>query len=250
VVVQRIKACLNGSRTPADHPAVPISPAQLAAAARAAVTVGAEAIHVHPRDAGGRESLHRAEIGAAVAAVRAACPGVPVGVTTGLWVAGGDPRTRQEQIAAWACLDPQLRPDFASVNLSEDSWQVLAATLPGAGIGVEAGVWSVEDAERAGDAPPGGWLRILVEIPSVGPAEAVDRARKILARLTQTAPGIPVLLHGEGASCWELVAEAGRRGLPTRIGLEDVTTGPAGEEVDDNADLVRQALRILAVTLG
>jgi uncharacterized protein (DUF849 family) len=40
------------------------------------------------------------------------------------------------------------------------------------------------------------------------------------------------------------VAHAGRLGLPTRIGLEDTTVGPAGEPVTDNADLVRRALTV------
>ncbi|MGA3154168.1 MAG: hypothetical protein ACLQK8_01395 [Streptosporangiaceae bacterium] len=34
--IRRIKACLNGSRSPAAHPAVPVTPAELAAAAGAA----------------------------------------------------------------------------------------------------------------------------------------------------------------------------------------------------------------------
>jgi hypothetical protein len=36
----------------------------------------------------------------------------------------------------------------------------------------------------------------------------------------------PRRLHGEGPACWPLIAYAGTPGLPTRIGLEDTTTGP------------------------
>jgi uncharacterized protein (DUF849 family) len=39
------------------------------------------------------------------------------------------------------------------------------------------------------------------------------------------------------------VAYAGRRGLPTRIGLEDTLVDPDGSAATDNADLVRLALR-------
>jgi len=35
--LERVKACLNGGRSKADHPAVPVTPAELAAEAAAAV---------------------------------------------------------------------------------------------------------------------------------------------------------------------------------------------------------------------
>jgi uncharacterized protein (DUF849 family) len=248
--IERIKACLNGRRPPSAHPALPVAPPQLAEAASGAVAAGAEAVHLHPRGADGRESLWPADVAAAVAAVRAACPGVPVGVTTGLWAAAdsaGGPAaaaaSRQRQISAWAELDAAERPDFASLNLSEEGWQQLAATLAAANIGVEAGVWSVADADRiAGYEPPGGWLRIMVEVSGVRADEAVGHADQILVRLATTARGARPLLHGEDDSCWPLIAHAGRLGLPTRIGLEDVTAGPDGQPVGGNADLVRLGL--------
>jgi uncharacterized protein (DUF849 family) len=246
--IERIKACLNGRRGPAAHPALPVTGGQLAAAAQGAAAAGAEAVHLHPRGADGLESLWPADVGAAVAAVRTTCPGVPVGVTTGLWAAddaAAAARSRQEQVAAWADLVAGQRPDFASLNLGEDGWQQLAATLAQTGIGIEAGVWSVADADQlAGYQPPGGWLRIMVEVSGVSAAEADGYADEVLARLAVTAPGSRPLLHGEDDSCWPLVAHAGRLRLPTRIGLEDVTVGPAGQPVAGNADLVRLALEI------
>jgi uncharacterized protein (DUF849 family) len=242
--IVRLKACLNGQRDATAHPAVPVTPAQLARAAQDAVAAGAEAVHVHPRDADGRQSLSAADVGAAVAAVRAACPATPVGVTTGLWVTG-DPRSRHAAVAGWAGLDDSQRPDFASVNVSEPGWQELVATLAAAGIAAEAGVWSPADADVvAGHQPAGGWLRIMVEVMGRTATDAPGAADEILDRLAQAGPTAPVLLHGEDEGCWPLVAHAGRRGLPTRIGLEDVLTGPQGEPVADNADLVRLAVTI------
>jgi uncharacterized protein (DUF849 family) len=239
--IRRVKACLNGQRIPADHAAVPVTPAQLAAAAVAAVAAGAEAVHVHPRGRDGRQSLRAADVGAAVAAIRAATPATPVGVTTGLWITG-DPVTRRDEVADWADLTDEQRPDFASVNLSETGWQELTAMLDEAGIGAEAGVWSVRDARLAGSAVPADWLRIMVEVSNTPAAEATARADAILTCLESEGVTAPILLHGEGESCWPLVAHAGRLGLPTRIGLEDVLTGPLGETVADNAELVRMAL--------
>jgi uncharacterized protein (DUF849 family) len=239
--VRRMKACLNGSRDPAEHPDVPVTPAQLAAAAAAAVSAGAEAVHVHPRGSDGRESLRAAEVGAAVAAIRAVSPRVPVGVTTGLWVTGYDAVARRDDVADWADLPPEQRPDFASVNVSEPGWQELVTILDEAAIGLEAGVWSVADADTASSADAD-WLRILVEVGDVPAAEATVRADEILAQLGSAGTSAPVLLHGADASCWPLVAHAGLLGLPTRIGLEDVLTGPQGQHVANNADLVRLAL--------
>jgi uncharacterized protein (DUF849 family) len=66
-----IKACLNGGTTRDEHPSVPQQPAELAAAAAEAVQAGAGAVHLHPRDASGAETLAPEAGLAAVAAVRA-----------------------------------------------------------------------------------------------------------------------------------------------------------------------------------
>ncbi len=76
------KACLNGGRTRAEHPAVPQTPAELAADASAARHAGAFAVHVHPRDHGGAQTMAVAACDAGVAAVRAAVPGLPIGLST------------------------------------------------------------------------------------------------------------------------------------------------------------------------
>jgi uncharacterized protein (DUF849 family) len=160
--VERIKACLNGGRRRAEHPAVPITPAGLAREAAGAVAAGAEAVHLHPRSGSGAESLAGGAVAAAVAAVRQACPGTPVGVSTGLWIAGGDAAARQEAVAGWTALPPEARPDFASVNLSEPGLAGLLAALAAADVAAEAGVWSAADARRAATvSPDSGWLRIL-----------------------------------------------------------------------------------------
>lgn len=241
--IRRINACLNGGRRRDDHPGVPFTPAELALSAAGAVAAGAEAIHVHPRGADGRESLRAADIGAAVAAIRQASPGIPVGVSTGLWITGGDPEARHEAVAGWDSLPAAARPDFASVNLSEPGPGLLAGVLDGAGIRVEAGVWSVEDVDTLVATGPGaGWLRVLVEIMHAPRAGAAATADQILGALDEAGVPQPRLLHGEGEACWPLIAHAGRRGLPTRVGLEDTAVRPDGGLARSNAELVRLAL--------
>jgi len=243
--IERIKCCLNGQRAAAEHEAVPLAPAEVAQAAAAAAAAGAEAVHVHPRDGKGMESLAASDVGATVLAIRQACPGLPIGVTTGLWVARGDPAARQRAVAAWAELEPAARPDFASINVGEPGCAELADALRGAGIGVEAGVWSTDDAQAlAAGVPGGGVLRIMVEVLGTPAASACARADEILAVLDAAALDAPRLLHGADETCWPLVEHAGRLGIATRIGLEDITTGPDGEQVADNAELVTRALRV------
>ena len=247
MTIRQLKACLNGGRARGAHPAVPVTPAELARAAALAVAAGAEAVHVHPRGPDGAESLDPADIGAAVAAVRAACPGTPVGVSTGLWITGGDVARRHARVAGWADLPPGHRPGFASVNVGEDGFAALAAVLAGAGIGVEAGVWSPGDVARLGGVPVD---RILIEILQTPAADAVAAADRILARLDEAGLTAPRLLHGEEEACWPLVAHAGRLGLPTRIGLEDTLVTDDGRPAADNAELVRRALALRSAQRG
>lgn len=226
-----LKACLNGARGPSDHPALPVTPEQLAADARACVETGAGAIHLHPRDADGRESLDAAVIDPVVATVKAAC-GVPVGVATGAWVEP-DPERRAALVARWR------EPDFASVNLSEEGAAEVMRALTDAGVGIEAGVWSVADAERLAairPAPP--LVRVLVEVMEGGP----DEARAIEAALDRLGVEGPRLIHGEDDACWPVLRHARAHGRDTRIGLEDTLVLPDGTPAPGNAALVRVAL--------
>ena len=245
--IRTLKACLNGQRTRAEHPAVPVTPAELAKEAAASVAAGAEAVHLHARDSAGAESVQAADVGAAVAAVRQACPDTPVGVSTGLWITAGDPTARQSGVATWSGLTAAERPDFASLNISETGWAEVAHTLAATGIGIEAGVWSVADVRRlttAPDLPP--LLRVMVEVPASPPVNAIAAAREILHAVSESAlREFWLLLHGAEDGCWPLIELAGELGLATRVGLEDTLTGPAGEPVTGNADLVRLALTTL-----
>lgn len=62
----------NGARrTKADHPALPMTPQELAADAAACLEAGAAALHLHARDAEGAHSLRPDDLSAAIDAVRA-----------------------------------------------------------------------------------------------------------------------------------------------------------------------------------
>ncbi|SCG35751.1 3-keto-5-aminohexanoate cleavage protein [Micromonospora inositola] len=227
-----LKACLNGGRRRDEHAGVPVTPAELAADAARCAARRVAAVHVHPRDATGAESLHPAVIAEAVTALRTAVPGLPVGVTTGAWIEP-DPAARVAAVRAWPVL-----PDFASVNAHEPGAEAVAAALHERGVLVEAGLWTVPavDAWRRWRVPAG---RILVECLAEEPEVALADAAAILAALPPDGP--PVLLHGEGPATWPVLADAIRRGLDTRIGLEDTVVLPDGSPAADNSALVSAA---------
>jgi uncharacterized protein (DUF849 family) len=229
-----LQAALNGDRTAADHPAVPLSADDLARDAAACAAAGAGAIHLHPRDADGRERLDADVVDHVAAHVRAACR-VPVGVSTGAWIEP-DLERRLELIRAWRA------PDYASVNVSEAGSEHVMAALLDAGVGIEAGVWSVDDAERLAASGLGDRVtRIMVEpvdLSATGAVAVVDGIHAALDRLGLTARR---LQHGDGEATWVLLGDAVRRGLDTRIGLEDTLLDPSGKPVAGNEALVRAA---------
>ncbi len=234
-----LKACLNGARLPGSHPALPLTPDALAADARQCVDAGAGALHLHPRDGAGEESLAPEQIAAAVRAVRAACPGVPVGVSTGAWIV---PllAERLALIAGWRA--GTAAPDFASVNFSEAGALPVCEALRARGIGVEAGLSTAVDAlwlRDSGIAP--GCLRVLIEPDEDDPAAALATAEAIIAALDAANIHLPRLLHGVGAAAWPLLDTARDRGYDARIGLEDTLTLPDGTVAPDNAALVAAA---------
>jgi uncharacterized protein (DUF849 family) len=236
-----LQACLNGGRTRDFHVAVPQSPDELAADAKAVIAAGAQELHIHARGHDGKESLHPDDVTPTLAAVRTSVPGIPVGLSTGWWIPPKG-RARQEHIKAWTAL-----PDYVSINLiEEDSSEVIALALS-KGIGVEAGIWSVADAEKFVANPDArACLRVLIEINEEELAAGMAAARGIIGVLDRTGIGLPRLLHGRDATLWPFYEEALRLGLDGRIGLEDGKHLPSGHEADSNAALIRAARALTA----
>jgi uncharacterized protein (DUF849 family) len=234
-----LQGALNGPWPKDWHEAVPVSIEELVRDAQACVAAGARAFHIHPRDVDGRERLEAEVVDEVVTAVRDAC-GVPVGVTTGAWIEP-DVDRRIELVATWR------RPDYTSVNMSEEGAVELMRVLMGNGIGIEAGVWNVEDAETLAASGFGDRVtRILVE-PLGGTPEAalsvVDDIHRVLDGLGLS---VPRLQHGDGDAAWPLLKDALRRGIETRIGLEDTLILPDGGRTSGNAALVSAAQALAA----
>jgi uncharacterized protein (DUF849 family) len=228
-----IKACLNGARRPEEHPAIPVSPEQLAAEARRAVLAGAGALHVHPRAADGSQTLDPTACDAAMLAIRHACPGVPVGVSTASFIEP-DPARRLELIRTWT-----EWPDFASANFREEGVLELCDLLHQLGIGIEAGISTVPDAEAL---MASGWtrhlLRILVEPLDPVPADAVAEAERVSAALDRADVDARRVYHGLNTATWEVIEFGLDGGWDVRVGLEDTLQLPDGTTPSGNADLV------------
>src|SRR5947208_2824903 len=133
-----LKAAINGGRSTAEHPTVPVTPDEQATAVTECVKAGAQTIHLHVRSDSGVESLFAEDVSRTLLAVRSASPSAQIGVSTGAWILP-DPAARLQAVAGWEAL-----PDFASVNFSEVGSVELAQMLISRGVGVEAGLCDSE----------------------------------------------------------------------------------------------------------
>jgi uncharacterized protein (DUF849 family) len=233
-----IKAALNGGRTRAEHPHIPITPEELAASAKESVAAGAGAIHFHVRGADGRESLDPDDVARALTAVRAAIPGTPVGVSTGAWILR-NAALRHQTVSRWKVL-----PDFASVNFKEDGAQSLAELLFSRGVPIEAGLSDLTGTQiflESGLAPR--CLRLLVEPLEPSKEAALTTLEQIEAALSAANVKLPFFFHGLNETAWDLIDIAASRGYNTRIGFEDILTLPDSAAAPSNAALVSEAVR-------
>ena len=177
------------------------------------------------------------DVTAALSAIRASCPSIPVGVSTGAWIEPNVPR-RLALLADWT------GPDFASVNFDEPGAEAVARLLLARSIGVEAGLATIEAARTfAAFGQAGDCLRVLIEPqePEIDRAEVTVRG--IESVLDESGIDLPRLLHGTGATTWALIRVATACGYDTRVGFEDALALPDGTLAASNGELVREASR-------
>lgn len=229
-----LKARLNGARHLGEHPGLPLSPAELVEAACGAVSAGANALHVHPRDPDGAESLLGEHIDSAVAALREAFPGMPLGVSTGAWIEP-DVGARVAAIESWTVV-----PDFASLNFDEDGALEVASALRRVGVWIEAGLSRPSDVDILLTCPElDDVIRALLEPDESDGHAAWDNVRAIDAALHEAAIDVPRLAHATGDATWTVLRAARAAGFDRGVGFEDTLTLPDGTPARDNAALVR-----------
>lgn len=232
-----LEVALNGSR---EHPRVPRTPAELAEAARECVDAGARALHFHAFDAAGSETLAAEPCASAVRAVQAACPGIPVSLSTSSEIEP-DPRRRLALVSAWTVL-----PDLVTANQGEAGIVELCEALIARGVGIEAGLLALSDAEafvRSGLAPR--CVRVLIEPLDADPDDAAAHAAAMEQVLADAEVSLEQVHHGDGVASWSVNARALERGHGIRTGLEDTAVLPDGRVAPDNAALVRVAAAMM-----
>jgi uncharacterized protein (DUF849 family) len=203
---------------------MPRSAAEVGWDARDCAAAGATSVHVHPREPR-RESIAPSAVARTVNAIRAAAPGLPIGVPTSAALALDRPQT----IKAWDVL-----PDFAAVDWRDNEAAAIARALVERGVGLEAKLASPGAAMLwAASGLRGHTLRVVVP--------EAELARPILALV---GDGVPAIVYGTGVHCWAGVRYALANGHGIRIGFEDTLELPDGSSPASNEELVRAALAL------
>jgi uncharacterized protein (DUF849 family) len=238
-VAPPLKACLNGARTRDEHPAVPRTPEELAVDGRAAVNAGAQVLHLHPYE-GDSETLEAEPCAAALRAVRAACPGVPISLSTSAAIEA-DPDRRLELVAGWTEL-----PELVTANQGEPGIVDLCEHLIARGVGIEAGLLELSDARAfVASGLADRCVRVLLEPLDADPGAAVPHAAAMEEVLADAGIELEQVHHGDGVATWHVMERGVSLGHGIRVGLEDTTVLPDGRAPADNAELVRVAAAML-----
>ncbi len=242
----------NGARlTRADHPALPITPGELARTASACLEAGAAMIHLHARDAQDRHSLDPALVREGVEAVRRAVGDRLVIQVTTEAVGIYQPDAQMALVRA-------VRPEAASVALRE--------LVPDAASEAEAAAffaWCQKERiwlqHILYDAADVGRLRDLVARGVV--PEAQPSVLYVLGRYSQgqrSAPPdlLPFLAAADPAWSWMMCAfgaqeldcalTAALLGGHVRIGFENNRLAADGAPATDNAAQISAAAKGLA----
>jgi len=233
-----LQAALNGDRA---HPAAPRTAEAIAAQARIAVDAGAQSVHVHAFDADGRETFDAADCARTLRAIRAACPGIPVSLTTSAAI-DADVERRFRRISEWSEL-----PDLVTANQGEDGILALCGMLLDRGVGIEAGLLAERDARlfvASGLAKR--CRRVMIEPLAAEPQEALLLAETMERIVTDAGIALEQVHHGDGIASWAVNRRAAARGHGIRTGLEDTPVLPDGRPAWDNGDLMAAAAGIIA----
>lgn len=268
-----LTCALTGVLTdPQQHP-VPVTPAQMAAEARDAFNAGASAMHVHlRRQEPGRGHLPSwdPEVAAEIVdAIRAACPGVIINLTTG--VVGPDID------GPLACIR-RVRPEIAACNAgslnylklrADGRWawppmvfdnpvekvQRFLAVMDECGVHPEFECFDVGIVRSVGMYVDSGMVTPAMGVPEynfvMGVASGMPCDAELLALLPRwTAPGSvwQTTLIGR-AEIWPVHQKTADLGGMLRTGLEDTFYLPGGERAGGNGALV-EALAACAQRAG
>ncbi|WP_332671427.1 3-keto-5-aminohexanoate cleavage protein [Aromatoleum sp.] len=240
----------NGARRgKADHAALPLTPAEIAADAAACYAAGASILHLHVRGLDGRHSLDVGCYRDAIAAVREACDIVIQPTTERAGAFAPD-----DMIAAFR----GLAPEMMSFNLTElldpdDAAQHakvrdFLAEVAAAGTVPQYIVYHRDELDRLRRWHDAGWL------PQAQPfvlfvlgrrAGAVSRPAELFDYLPHVPQGWRWGLCAFGAPELACVVQAALAGGHCRVGFENNLVAADGTPLAGNAEQVRRLRNIL-----
>jgi uncharacterized protein (DUF849 family) len=269
-----ITCAVTGNLTkPEQHPALPITPEQIATAALEAAQAGAAVAHIHVRDpATGRPSMDLELYREVMRLIRAADRELIINLTTGpggRFIPSDDdpkvaapgttllpPEKRVEHIA-------ELRPDICSLDLNTmnsggdvvintpKNVRKMAHVIREAGVKPELEIFDSGDLHLALDLikdgtldGPGLWTFVMgVKYGFAATPETLLYARNFLPS------GAAWSAFGIGRAEFPIVAQAWLAGGHVRVGLEDNLYLSKGVLAASNAELVARACDIV-ISLG
>jgi uncharacterized protein (DUF849 family) len=153
-----------------------------------------------------------------------------------------DPERRHALVAAWTEL-----PELVTANQGEEGILELCELLVERGIGIEAGLLSLDDARAfVASGIASRCVRAMVEPLAEDPDAAVAVAEAIEDALAAAGIVLEQVHHGDGLASWAVNRRGAARGHGIRTGLEDTPVLPDGTQAAGNGELVAAAATILA----
>ncbi len=267
-----ISCAVTGSAdTPGRNPAVPVTPAQIAASAVDAAKAGAAIVHIHVRDLETtKPSMDGALYREVVERIKASGTDVLINLTTGpgaRFVPGEDdpikpgPGTSLKRPEERVRHVVELKPDICSLDMGSlnmgdrvfintpSHLQTMATAIKNAGVLPELEVFEAGHlllAKRmieTGHIKPPGLFQICLGIAWGQPAtpEAMTYMRNLLPA------GCVWFAFGISLYQFPMVAQAVLLGGHPRVGLEDNIYLDKGRLAPSNAALVEKAARIIEI---
>lgn len=250
----------NGARRlKRDHPALPLSTAEIAADARAVCAAGASLLHLHVRDDDGGHSLDAGRYREAIAAIEAETGDrLLVQITTEA-VGKYAPEAQMQVVRdvrpqAASCALRELCPDDAAIA----SYARFLRECADADIWIQHILYDAEDAVRftslidAGSIPDAAAFALLVLGSYAGasaPPDAAEIARR--AAPMQARANVLWAACAFGPHEQDTLVSAAKLGGHVRVGFENNLHAPNGELAKSNADQVARlaaALRSAGMT--
>lgn len=244
----------NGARkTKADHPALPLTLAELVDCAVACQKAGAGGLHAHVRDAEGNHVLDAGLYAELLAELGRAAPGLMVQITTDSAGRFGPAHQR--------ALVRRLMPPALSIALREiladgetEEAARLFADCDAAGVSVQHILYSADETVQlahlvAGGTIPRRGLQLLHVLGryTAGQISAPPDMDLPLARQREAGLVADWAVCAFGPAETACLVEAARRGGKVRVGFENNLHRADGRLARDNAERVAEVVQALAL---